>query len=371
MKKLVLLLLLVCTCATLSWAQSGKRITVTGSVIDGDDKSPVGQATVQLLSLPDSTMVVGNVTNNNGVFSIAARPGKYVLKISFVGYLTQEKSLQLTAGKPSINIGTITLPTDAIMLGEAVIVAEAPQVTISEDTIGYNASAYRTPEGAMLEELVKKLPGAEIDDDGNIKINGKEVKKIMVDGKEFFGGDVKTGLKNLPVDMVEKLKTYDKKSDLARITGIDDGEEETVLDLTVKKGMNQGWFGNVDLGAGTEDRYTGRAMINRFYDKTQVSIIGSANNVNDQGFSGGGPRWRRNNGLNATKMLGANFATETEKLELGGSMRYNYRDADVVTVGSSQRFCSRGILIPIQTKPIVIRKQVSRQISVWNGVPIQ
>lgn len=144
-----------------------------------------------------------------------------------------------------------------------------------------------------------------------------------------------------------------------------------MLDLTVKKGMNQGWFGNVDLGAGTEDRYTGRAMINRFYDKTQVSIIGSANNVNDQGFSGGGPRWRRNNGLNATKMLGANFATETEKLELGGSMRYNYRDADVVTVGSSQRFCSRGILIPIQTKPIVIRKQVSRQISVWNGVPIQ
>ncbi len=141
---------------------------------------------------------------------------------------------------------------------------------------------------------------------------------------------------------MEQLKTYDKKSDLARITGIDDGEEETVLDLTVKKGMNQGWFGNVDLGAGTEDRYTGRAMINRFYDKTQVSIIGSANNVNDQGFSGGGPRWRRNNGLNATKMLGANFATETEKLELGGSMRYNYRDADVVTVGSSQRFLQSG-----------------------------
>mgnify|MGYP000084443721 CR=1 FL=1 len=135
----------------------------------------------------------------------------------------------------------------------------------------------------------------------------------MVDGKEFFGGDVKTGLKNLPVDMVEKLKTYDKKSDLARITGIDDGEEETVLDLTVKKGMNQGWFGNVDLAAGTEDRYAGRAMINRFYDKTQFSIIGSANNVNDQGFSGGGPRWRRNNGLNATKMLGANFDYKKQK----------------------------------------------------------
>lgn len=104
-------------------------------------------------------------------------------------------------------------------------------------------------------------------------MNGKEIKKLMVDGKEFFGGDVKTGLKNLPVDMVEKLKTYDKKSDLARITGIDDGEEETVLDLTVKKGMNQGWFGNVDLGAGTEDRYTGRAMINRFMIKLRFLLL--------------------------------------------------------------------------------------------------
>ena len=344
MKKLRLLLLLVCTGTTLSWAQGSKRVTVSGTVVDGDDKSPIAQATVQLLSLPDSTMAVGNVTNNNGVFSVAARPGKYVLKMSFVGYLTQEKPLQLTAGKPSVNVGTVTLPTDDIMLGEAIVVAEAPQVTISEDTIGYNASAYRTPEGAMLEELVKKLPGAEVDEDGNIKINGKEVKKIMVDGKEFFGGDVKTGLKNLPVDMVDKLKTYDKKSDLARITGIDDGEEETVLDLTVKKGMNQGWFGNVDLAGGTEDRYMGRAMINRFYDKTQFSIIGSANNVNDQGFSGGGggPRWRRNNGLNATKMLGANFATETSKLELGGSMRYNYRDADIISSGYSQRFLQSG-----------------------------
>lgn len=332
MKKLVFLLLLVCTCATFCWAQNGKRITVTGTVIDGDDKSPIGQATVQLLSLPDSAMVVGNVTNNNGVFSLSARPGKYVLRISFVGYLTQDKPLQLTANKPTVNMGTVVLPTDAIMLGEAVIVAEAPQVTVSEDTIGYNATAYRTPEGAMLEELVKKLPGAEIDEDGNVKINGKEVKKIMLEGKEYFGGDVKTGLKNLPVNMIEKLKTYDKKSDLARITGIDDGEEETVLDLTVKKGMNQGWFGNVDLGGGTKDRYMGKAMINRFYDRTQFSIIGSANNVNDQGFSGGGggPRWRRNTGLNATKMLGANFATETEKLDLGGSVRYNYRDADVV-----------------------------------------
>ena len=236
------------------------------------------------------------------------------------------------------------LEPDAVMLKEAVITAEAPQVTVKEDTLEYNSAAYRTPEGAMLEELVKKLPGAEIDDEGNVKINGKDLKKIMVDGKEFFGGDVKTGLKNLPVDMVDKLKTYDKKSDLARITGIDDGEEETVLDLTVKKGMNQGWFGNADVAGGTEDRYMGRFMLNRFVDKTQVSVVGSANNVNDQGFSGGGgpPRWRRNNGLTATKMLGVNFATQTDKLELGGSARYNYQDGDIASIGSTEDFLPDG-----------------------------
>ena len=284
-------------------------------------------------------------TSTQGYFSLSKqKPGKYLLKVSFIGYVTKIIPVQLTANVPAKKMGNIELATDAVMLQEAVVVAEAPQVTVVEDTLMYNSSAYRTPEGAMLEELVKKLPGAEIDDDGNVKINGKDLKKIMVDGKEFFGGDVKTGLKNLPVDMVDKLKTYDKKSDLARVTGIDDGEEETVLDLTVKKGMNQGWFGNADLGAGTKDRYTGRMMLNRFVDKTQFSIIGSANNVNDQGFSGGGggPRWRSNNGLNATKMLGANFATQTNKLELGGSVRYNFQDADISSINSSERFLQNG-----------------------------
>lgn len=331
--------------ATLSTYAQNKIVTVSGRVIEAGTKEPVELAAVQLLSLPDSAQVAGMTTSTQGYFSLSKqKPGKYLLKVSFIGYVTKIIPVQLTANVPAKKMGNIELATDAVMLQEAVVVAEAPQVTVVEDTLMYNSSAYRTPEGAMLEELVKKLPGAEIDDDGNVKINGKDLKKIMVDGKEFFGGDVKTGLKNLPVDMVDKLKTYDKKSDLARVTGIDDGEEETVLDLTVKKGMNQGWFGNADLGAGTKDRYTGRMMLNRFVDKTQFSIIGSANNVNDQGFSGGGggPRWRSNNGLNATKMLGANFATQTNKLELGGSVRYNFQDADISSINSSERFLQNG-----------------------------
>ena len=306
---------------TLSAFSQTKNITVSGRVVE-DTKEPAIQATVQLLLLPDSVQASGTATTAQGYFTLPkVSAGKYVLKVSYIGFKSQYIPLHLYATTTAKNVGTLTLETDAVMLAEAVVTAEAPQVQVVEDTLVYTSSAYRTPEGAMLEELVKKLPGAEIDDEGNVKINGKDLSKIMVDGKEFFGGDVKTGLKNLPVDMIEKLKTYDKKSDLARITGIDDGEEETVLDLTVKKGMNQGWFGNADVAGGTEDRYMGRFMLNRFVDKTQVSVVGSANNVNDQGFSGGGgpPRWRRNNGLTATKMLGVNFATQTDKLELGGS----------------------------------------------------
>ena len=355
-----LVLLLIGISTTLSFAQSQGRVTVTGTVLDKEDDSPVMQATVQLLSLPDSTMAAGNVTNNNGRFSLQVRPGKYVLKVSYVGYLSYLKQYQLTASKPTVNVGKIALASDAIMLKEAVVTAEAPQVTVSGDTLGYNTSAYRTPEGAMLEELVKKIPGAEVDDDGNVKINGKDVKKLLVDGKEFFGGDVKTGLQNLPVDMVEKINSYDRQSDNARITGIDDGEEETVLDLKVKKGMNQGWVGNLDGGIGTEDRYSASANVNRFSshgdNSSQFSMIGRINNVNDQRFGGGGgPRWRRNNGLTTSKELGFNYAMESKKVEFGASVRYNYRDNDVLSLGQVEN-----ILLNTSNKSYVNSNNASR-----------
>lgn len=343
MKRTLIAMMLLLQAAMPLLSQT-RNITVSGRVLE-DTKEPAIQATVQLLSLPDSTQVAGVASSSLGFFSLPkVKPGKYVLKVSYIGFKNKYVPLQLSASASDKNVGVLTLETDAVMLAEAVITAEAPQVQVVEDTIAFNSSAYRTPQGAMLEELVKKLPGAEVDDDGNVKINGKDISKIMVNGKEFFGGDVQTGLKNLPVDMVEKLKTYDKKSDLARITGIDDGEEETVLDLTVKKGMNQGVFGNIDLAGGTEDRYMGRAMVNYFRDQTQVSLIAGANNVNDQGFSGGGggPRWRRNNGLNTRKTLGLNFATENEKLELGGSARYNFSDNDIVSTGYEENFLTNG-----------------------------
>ena len=343
MKKWLLCLWMTVVYTAVCSAQDGKRVAIVGNIIDAEDKSAVIQATVQLLSLPDSTMLTGNLSDLDGHFKLLAKPGKYALKVSYVGYKSQVKAVNVSGSDKLKRVGTIDLHTDAVLLKEAVVTAQAAQVAVVEDSTIFNAAAFRTPQGAMLEELVKKLPGAEVDDDGNIKINGKEVKKIMMNGKEFFGGDVKTGMKNLPVDMIDKLKTYDKKSDLARITGIDDGEEETVLDLTVKKGMNQGWFGNVDLAGGSKDRYLTKGMVNYFRDKTQISLIASADNVNGQGFSGGGaPRWRMNRGLNAIKNIGASFATENDKMELGGSVQYNYSDADVWKSGYAERFLQTG-----------------------------
>lgn len=318
--------------------QRGKG--VIGVVLDETDKSPVMQATVQLLSVKDSSMVVGNVSDLDGKFRLNARPGDYLLKVSFVGYRPFFKEVKLTSARPMMDMGEIVLSSDAIMLEGAVVVAQAPEVTASEDTLVYNSSAYRVPEGSALEELVKKLPGAEIDDDGKITINGKEIKKIMVDGKEFFADDPNVALKNLPVNIVDKLRTYEKKSDLARVTGVDDGEEETVLDLTVKKGMNQGWFGNVDASIGTENRYSERFIINRFVESNQFTLLGSANNVNDKGFPGGGGGFRggAQNGLTAVKNLGFNFATKNEKLETGGSVNYDYRNLDLRTKSVAETF---------------------------------
>lgn len=351
MKKIICCVVLLVS-ALSSFAQN-KNITVSGTVVEAETKEPAVQATVQLLALPDSTYTAGAATLAAGKFTLPkVAAGKYVVKVSYIGFHTKYIPLQLTAGKLNHDLGVVALSTDAIMLEEAVVVAEAPPVIMKEDTTVYSASAYRVAEGAMLEELVKKLPGAEVSEDGKITINGKEIKKIMVDGKEFFSDDPKVSMKNLPVNMVENVKAYDRKSDMARITGIDDGDEEAVLDLTVKKGMKQGWVGNVIGGYGNKDRYEANVMINRFLDDSSLSIIGAANNTNGQGVSelgdqggggggrggGGGGGGGNNRGVNTTRTLGVNFAKDTEKLQLGGNLQYGYSENDARQKTSTERF---------------------------------
>lgn len=317
------------------------RGTISGTVVDADDKMPVTQATIQVLSPKDSTMIAGNVTDMDGKFAINTRFGKYLLKVSFVGYKTVFRDVEISRQKPKFNSGNIELSSDAIMLEGAVVVGQAPEVTAVDDTLVYNSSAYRVPEGSALEELVKKLPGAEIDDNGKITINGKEISKIMLDGKEFFADDPNIALKNLPVNIIDKLRTYEKQSDMAKATGIQDGEEETVLDLTVKPGMNKGWFGNADVAGGTHDRYSGKVLMNRFYEGNQFTVIGSSNNVNDNGFpGGGGGGWWGQNGLNTIHTAGFNFATETKKWQNNGSVNFNIKDSDIRSKSASETFVS-------------------------------
>lgn len=333
----------VCLMLSASMAASAQGIKITGTLVDRDTKEGVMLATVQMLK-PDSTYVSGVLSDEKGNFSIeASATGSYILKFTSVGYTPLIKTVKVD-GKKDIALGKITFNADAIMLKGATVVGQAARVTVQEDTFVYNASAYRTPEGSVVEELVKRLPGAQVSDDGTITINGKEVKKVLVDGKEFMTGDTQTALKNLPTSIIDKIKSYDEKSDLAKVTGIDDGEEQTVLDFGIKKGMNKGVFGNVDASVGTQDRYAERLMGALFKDKTRVMLMGNLNNVNDRGFpgGGGGGRFGRGaQGLNTSKMAGANFNLEpSSKLKLDGSVRWNHSNGDKRTEQSVENFVS-------------------------------
>ena len=336
MKKSILMMLLL----LVSIASFAQERLVSGAIIDRDTKDPVEQVTVQLLKT-DSTYVTGAISNEKGLFHLnAPGNGKYLLKITSVGYKPTVKRVVIEQDK-NLALGNVVIGADAIMLKGAVVTAMAQKVTLKEDTFVYNSAAYRTPEGSVVEELVKRLPGAEVSDDGTIKINGKEVKKILVDGKEFMTGDTKTALKNLPTSIIDKIKAYDEKSDLSKVTGIDDGEEQTVLDFNVKKGMNKGLMSNIDLGIGNRDRYSARGMGGYFNSNNRFMLFGNANNTSDRGFGGGGPRrgFGGGNGLNASKMLAANYNYEEKnKFKFNTSLRWNHSDGDVWSRRSSENF---------------------------------
>ena len=337
MKKLLLLILM-----SVSVIQAMAQRNITGKVLESDSQEPVAQTTVRLLKT-DSTLVTGTLTNLDGLFRVKApSAGNFIVQITCVGFKPYTKNVKVTADK-DIALGTINLDPDAIMLKGATVTGQAAKVTLKEDTFVYNASAYRTPEGSVIEELVRKLPGAQVDDDGKITINGKEVKKILIDGKEFMTGDTKTAMKNLPTSIVERVKAYDQKSDLARVSGIDDGEEETVLDFGIKRGMNRGFMLNADLAAGTKKRYSGRIFAGMQSSDLKIFIPLSANNVNDMGFpGGGGGRFGGGRqGLTATKMAGFNLNYEKkDRFKFDASIRWNHSDGDAVVRRSTEDFMS-------------------------------
>ena len=345
-------------------AQSGEDegLTVSGNVYDAELNEPMVQATVQLFRQRDSTFVGGTVTDLRGNFSVEAPTnGIFKLKISSVGYQTIEREVTLRRNQ-SQELGTLLMSSESVMLQEAVVTGRAAQVIVKKDTLVYNPDAYRTPEGSPIEELIKRIPGAEVDEDGNITINGRAVKKILLDGKEFMLGDVESALKNIPLSIIQNLKFYEQQSDQARITGIDDGEKETVLDFTVKKGMNRGYMTNLDIAGGTEHRYASRGMASSFTDNTRLVVLGNFNNKDENAG------WWNRRGLNARKMLGANLNYDDgEKLKIDANLRWNHRGGDNVNENASENFYSE----TNRTFSNSYSKNMTRSNNWWGNVRVE
>ncbi len=341
MKKIVSLLISLFCLATVNTHAA----VINGVLVDSQDTTELIEATVRLLMAnKDSTLVKGTTTDMNGVFNIkGVKAGKYLLRFSYLGYNDLIKHVTVGEDGRDVNIGVVELDPNTIMLKEAVVVGVKSPIVVKEDTIEFNADTYKTQANAVVEDLLKRLPGVEVGTDGKITANGKEVKKILIDGKEFFSDDPTVASKNIPADMINKLQIVDRKSDLARLTGVDDGDDETVINLTVKKGMNNGWFGTVNAGYGTDKRYAGNVMINHFRDGNQFTILGGGNNVNNLGFGDGAQgrfqRWGGDRGVTSSQYAGINFnvgSKEDEHFRVGGDIMYSHSDRDTRTSTARQ-----------------------------------
>lgn len=351
MKAGKLFLLWITLLFTLPLAARQEGVDILGTVIEKETDAAIEQATVRLLNLNDSALVRGTATNRNGRFTLKnVAAGPYLLHISYVGFDPLYQPLQITGKTNPVKLGKLALAQGGVQLGEALVIGKAPEVTVRNDTLEYNADSYKVAEGSVLEDLLKKMPGVEVDKEGKVTVNGKEIKKIMVDGKEFFSDDPKVASKNLPSKMIDKVQVLDKKSDMAAMTGFDDGEEQTVINLTVKPGMKRGWFGNAYAGYGSKQRYETNALINRFIANDQITLTGGANNTNNMGFSdlassqfsgmgGGGRRGggSAGSGITTSGNAGFNFNKEfNPATTLGGNLRYAHAGNEAQSKSSKE-----------------------------------
>lgn len=308
---------------------------ITGIVKDLDTQEPLLEAAIKLVTAKDSTFIAGTTTDIDGKFTLSGvKAGKYILTVSYIGYADLEKPV--TVGASNLRLGVLGIKESSHMLGEVSVVAVKTPIKVMEDTVEYNADSYHTQPNAVVEDLLKRLPGVEVGTDGSITANGKTVSKFLVNGKEFFSDDPQVASKNLPANLIDKLQVVDRKSDMARLTGVDDGEDETVINLTFKQGMDQGWFGTAEAGYGTDDRYMGSFNLNRFWNGNQVTLLGNFNNTNQIGFTdSNGSRFRRfggNNGITESRALGLNFNVGKEEIiRVGGDIMWSNTDAKTIT----------------------------------------
>ena len=327
------------------------KASVNAHIIDGSTTENMPQVTVQLFQLPDTTFIYGTITDNEGWFNIKKVPvGEFLLRYSFMGYSTQEFTFKTVKEDRERALGVFRMYEKSIMLTEAVIEDALPPTQVVDDTLMFNVSAFRVPEGSVLEELIKRLPGVEVDENGGITVNGRTVSRILVDGQEYFGNDQQMATKNLPVNIIRRIKTYQRQSDLARITGIDDGEDETVMDLEIKPNMRNGWLHNIDGGIGkpvgkndygewVKYLYSGRYTLNRFQANTQFSV-----NANTQNSGrGNGVGYNHQLGVNFSKNIGEPYPRRRNEFPLvvGGNIRYNGSTSRSLSESESETFTTQ------------------------------
>lgn len=356
---------------------AAQKISIQGQVSDSTG-AQLPSATVLLLSSKDSSLVNFGVSNARGFFELKnIASAEYLLKITFVGYKTYSAQVQPPTSGTVVDLGVLKMKIAKTRLDE-VVIAESIPVVVKQDTIEFNATAFKTNKNANVEELLKKLPGVEVDNDGNVTAQGEQVKRVTVDGKDFFGGrDPKLATRNLPADAIDKVQVLDRKSDQALFSGIDDGQREKAINLELKEEKRHGTFGNIMAGYGTDNRYQGKTNLNRFNKGQQLSFLGMANNVNDQGFSmddyvnftGGAQQMmsggriniqvsdnnqsgiplnfgNRANGIMRTYAGGLNLNNEfTKKTELNGSYFYNFLDHDKDQTTFRENFLQNGKFI--------------------------
>ena len=321
---------------------TAQQKALTGRVVDAETREALGKATVQLYKIgrKDTTFIGGVLSGQDGNFSFSnVGQGTFLLRFSYLGYKQRERRVERKDKQPTV-LGTIALEVDAVQLKEAVVTANLPKMMIKDDTVVYNADAYRVPEGSVIEALVEALPGAKIDDDGGITINGKAVKKFKLDGRDFMTGNNEAVMKNLPSYVIDQVKAYDEKSDLSRLTGIDDGNDDFVLEFVTKRSARNGIQANPDLGYGTDGRYGMRLTAMKPFGAMRYTFMGNANNVNDRNFSGRGGRGRgNNNGQRRTKTAAMDVSYENNKnLKMSGRVTWNHGNADNWNRTGSENF---------------------------------
>ena len=341
MKKLFLLALFFSACF-LANAQKYNGI-VRGTLKDSASKQGLSDATVSVLSSKDSSLISFTLSSNSGYFEIKNLPSdNYIALVSYQGFATMRKPFTIIESRPVADLGAINMVQDYKMLGEVVVKDEVP-IKIKGDTIAYNANSFKVlkPNGTA-EDLLKKLPGVQVERDGTVKAQGENVQKIYVDGKEFFGNDPKMATKNLTADMIDQVEVYDDMSEQAKFSGVDDGSRSRVMNFKLKKDKKKGMFGRASAGLGTDDRYVGNLSANYFKGATKLSLVARGNNTNNIGFTnndnlgiftagaagggrGGSGNFGTSSGITKNWNAGANYSDLWgNNLELTGSYFFNH-----------------------------------------------